>query len=329
MTLNLDTSSTPIRSARAGHAHTTLKISPATPVIGAEVTGIDLRQELDGDTVAQLRAALLKHKVLAFRDQPITPEEQIKFSRYFGPVTPAHPITNGLRELPELKVNNLRESKAEYASRQITVDNPLYVPRQRRTRTGWHVDITFVANPASISLLRGYEIPAFGGDTLFANLEALYESLSPSLRTYLDTLQAIHVRADRDPEPRFDGRAPGPFASIHPLVTIHPETGKKILFLSGFIQAIHGLRPTESDALLDLLNDELSGRADLQYRYRWTQDSIVVWDNRAVAHAGPVDAAHIEGNRIVHRTTIGGELTRGPDGFVSRPLVGELFNTIS
>jgi taurine dioxygenase len=328
MTLHLDTSS-PIRSARAGQAPSTLKIAPATPIIGAEVSGIDLRQELDPATVAQLRAALLQHKVLAFRDQPITPEQQIKFSRYFGPVTPAHPITNGLRELPELKVNNLRESKAEYASRSITVDNPLYVPRQRRTRTGWHVDITFVANPAAISLLRGYEIPAFGGDTLFANLEALYETLSPSLRGYLDTLQAVHVRSDRDPEPRFDGRAPGPFASLHPLVTVHPETGKKVLFLSGFIQAVHCVHPAESDALLNFLNEELSGRVELQYRYRWTQDSLVVWDNRAVAHAGPVDAAHITGNRIVHRTTIGGELTHGPDGFESRQLVGELFNTIS
>jgi taurine dioxygenase len=141
-------------------------------------------------------------------------------------------------------------------------------------------------------------------------------------------LQAIHVRADRDPEPRFDGRAPGPFASLHPLVRVHPETGKKVLFLSGFIQAIHGLRARESDALLEFLNDELSGRLDLQARYHWTKDSIAVWDNRAVAHAGPVDGKLIQGNRIVHRTTIAGELTRGPDGFVSRPLVGELFNTI-
>jgi taurine dioxygenase len=328
MTLNLDPNQS-ARSTRARQTHSTLEIEPATPLIGAEVRGIDIAQELSAETVAQLRAALLTHKVLFFRDQPISAEQQVRFSRYFGPVTPAHPITNGLRELPELKVNNLQESKLEYAVRGITVDNPLYVPRQRRTLTGWHIDITFVANPAAISLLRGIEVPAFGGDTLFANLEALYESLSPALRSFLDTLQAIHVRADRNPAQRFDGREPGPFASLHPLVTIHPETGKKILFLSGFIQAIHGLRPTESDALLELLNDELSGRAELHFRYRWTPDSIVVWDNRAVTHAGPVDAAHIEGNRIVHRTTVGGELTRGPDGFVSRPLVGELFNTIS
>jgi taurine dioxygenase len=329
MTLNLEQPTTPTRSVRTSASPSALKVAPVTPLIGAEVSGVDLREPLNGETVAQLRAALLQHKVLIFRDQPIDAEQQVRFSRYFGPVTPAHPITNGLPELPELKVNNLQTSRQEYAALGVTVNTPLYVPRQRRTRTGWHIDITFVANPAAISLLRGVEIPAFGGDTLFANLEALYESLSPSLRAFLDTLQAIHVRADRDPAPRFDGRAPGPFASLHPLVTVHPETGKKVLFLSGFILAIHGLQPTESDALLDLLNGELTGRVELQLRHRWTQDSLVVWDNRAVTHAGPVDGPLIQGNRVVHRTTIGGELTRGPDGFVSRPLVGELFNTIS
>ncbi|MET0390117.1 MAG: TauD/TfdA family dioxygenase [Polyangiales bacterium] len=329
MTLNVEQSAPASRAVRSQKLPAALEVHPVTPLIGAEVTGIDLREELSAETVAALRAKLLQHKVLIFRDQPITPEQQVRFTRYFGPVTPAHPITNGQRELPELKVNNLLESRSEYASRDISVEQPLRTPRRRFTRTGWHIDITFVANPASITLLRGVEIPAYGGDTLFANLEGLYELLSPSLQRFLDGLQAIHVRADHNPEPRFDGREPGPFAALHPLVTIHPETGKKVLFLSGFIQAIHGLRPSESDALLGYLNDELSGRVELQLRYRWTKDSIAVWDNRVVTHAGPVDGALIQGNRIVHRTTVGGELTRGPDGFVSRPLVGELFNTIS
>jgi alpha-ketoglutarate-dependent taurine dioxygenase len=223
----------------------------------------------------------------------------------------------------------LIESRNEYASREVTVDDPLRKVGRARTRIGWHIDITFVANPAAVSLLRGVEIPQHGGDTLFANLEALYAGLSPALQSFLDGLQAIHVRSDHEPAPRFDGRAPGPFAALHPLVRVHPETGKKVLFLSGFIQAIHGLRPRESNALLDFLNDELTGRVDLQIRQRWTQDSIVVWDNRAVTHAGPVDGPLIQGNRVVHRTTVAGELTQGPDGFTSRPLVGELFNSIS
>ena len=110
---------------------------------------------------------------------------------------------------------------------------------------------------------------------------------------------------------------------------VHPETGKKHLFLAtGFVKAIHGLRPRESAALLDFLNAELEGRADLHARVRWNQGDLVVWDNRAVAHAGPIDPKYIAGERIVHRTTVEGDLPQGPDGFVSRSLHGEQFNTL-
>jgi alpha-ketoglutarate-dependent sulfate ester dioxygenase len=312
---------------------TKLGFRPITPITGAEVSGVDLRRDLDGDTVKALRKALLKYKVLVFRGQAIDDAQQIRFSRYFGRVTPAHPITNGLPDQPQIKRNVLSEGGDEYAGFNVTVDHPLRRAGGPRLRADWHIDITFVANPASISFLRGVEIPAVGGDTLFANLEALYEALSPSLRGWLDTLQAIHARDDaavgRPPKPRFDGREPGPFAALHPLVRLHPETGKKHLFLaSGFIKAIDGLRAAEGAAILNYLNEELAGRADLQARVRWEQDTLVVWDNRAVAHAGPIDAKLIDGERIVHRTTVEGDLPEGPDGFVSRPLVGELFNTI-
>jgi alpha-ketoglutarate-dependent sulfate ester dioxygenase len=281
-----------------------------------------------------VRKALLDHKVLVFRDQQIDDEQQIAFSRTFGRVTPAHPIRNGLAEAPEIMENILTRDGAEYAGFDLDIDHPLRPAVRPRGRVGWHIDITFVANPTSVTLLRGIEIPDAGGDTVFANLEALYESLSPSLRAWLDTLQAIHVRDDaavgRPPAPRFDGREAGPFAALHPLVRIHPDTGRKHLFLAAsFVKAIHGLRPRESAALLDYLNDELAGRADLHARVRWNEGDLVVWDNRAVAHAGPIDPKFIKGERIVHRTTVEGDLPRGPDGFVSRSLVGELFNTLS
>jgi taurine dioxygenase len=309
-----------------------LTLQPLTPITGAEVGGVDLRAELDPPTVKAIRDALLRHKVLVFRDQPLTDAQQVRFSRYFGRVTPAHPITNGLPEQPEIKRNVLSHG-GEYTAFDVSVDHPLRRAGGPKLRAGWHIDITFVANPNSITFLRGVEIPPVGGDTLFANLEALYEGLSPSLRGYLDTLQAIHARDDaavgRPPAPRFDGREPGPFASLHPLVRVHPETGRKHLFLaSGFIKAIHSLRAGESTALLAYLNDELAARADLQARVRWEPDTLVIWDNRAVAHAGPIDGKLIQGERIVHRTTVEGDLPKGPDGFVSRPLVGELFNTI-
>jgi alpha-ketoglutarate-dependent taurine dioxygenase len=310
-----------------------LALRPITPITGAEVSGVDLSRELDRTTVGSIRQALLKHKVLVFHDQDLTDAEQIRFSRYFGQVTPAHPVTNGLREAPEIKQNILTRDRDEYAPFDLDIDHPLRPNLRPRAPVGWHIDITFVANPNSVTFLRAVQIPSVGGDTLFANLEALYESLSPSLRGYLDTLQAIHVRDDaavgRPPAPRFDGREPGPFAALHPLVRVHPETGKKHLFLAtGFVKAIAGLRARESAALLDFLNAELAGRADLHARVRWSPGALVVWDNRAVAHAGPIDGKYIEGERIVHRTTIEGDLPRGPDGFTSRQLHGELFNTI-
>ena len=273
-----------------------LRFHPATALIGADVTGIDLRNELDPGTVARLREGLLKHKVLFFRRQAIDDVQQIRFTRYFGAVTPAHPITNGLEELPEIKVNKLFGGIQEYASFRLDVDNPLRPLSHSRKARGWHIDITFVANPAAITVLRGVEILSYGGDTVWTDLEALYDGLSAPLKGFLDGLQAIHVRDDAanglPRPPRFDGRPPGPFASLHPLVRVHPETGRKSLFLStGFVKAIDGLQPSES--------------------------------------AGPVDGPHLKEQRIVHRTTVGGDLPRGPNGFVSRPLIGELFNTIS
>jgi taurine dioxygenase len=313
---------------------TRFSVRAITPITGADVTGLDLRRELDAPTVGAIRTALLQHKVLVFRDQDIDDAQQIRFSRYFGRVTPAHPITNGLVDHPEIKENILSRDAGEYAGYDVSAAHPLRPAARPRSRAGWHIDITFVANPNSITFLRSVVAPEAGGDTLFVNLEALYESLSPPLRAWLDTLQALHARDDaavgRPPEPRLDGREPGPFASLHPLVRVHPETGRKHLFLaSGFVKAIEGLRPRESAALLDFLNEELAGRADLQARVRWNEGDLVVWDNRAVAHAGPIDAKFIQGERIVHRTTVEGDLPRGPDGFVSRPLVGELFNTLS
>jgi taurine dioxygenase len=317
----------------AARPATRLRVRPLTPLLGADVYGLDLRRPLDATTQTAIREALLKHKVLVFRDQAINDEQQTAFSRIFGRVTPAHPIRNGLVESPEIMENILTRDRDEYAGFDLDLEHPLRPALRPRGRVGWHIDITFVANPTSVTLLRGVQIPEVGGDTLFVNLAALYQSLSPSLRGWLDTLQAIHVRDDaavgRPPAPRFDGREPGPFAALHPLVRVHPETGEKHLFLAtSFTKAIHGLRPRESANLIDYLNDELAGRTDLQARVRWEEGDLVVWDNRAVAHAGPVDPKFIQGERVVHRTTVEGDLPKGPDGFVSRPLVGELFNTL-
>lgn len=305
-------------------------ITPTGPVIGAEVRGIDLRDTLDGPTIEGLRQALLRHKVLFFRDQPLNDAEQVRFSRYFGQITPAHPIKNGLSEQPEIMENvkslgPLRQNVLNEVEQQQLRANS----RHFRSR-GWHTDITFVANPTSISFLRGIETPAFGGDTAWVDLEALYESLSEPLRVFLDGLTAIHGRDDArigfPHPPRQDGRYNGAFLAEHPLVRIHPETGRRSLFLSpGFIRYIPALRPGESDTLLSFLIEELAGRIDLQARFHWTAHSLAVWDNRATAHWGPVDDPYFSNERIVRRTTVDPDLALGPDGFQSRQILGESF----
>ena len=127
---------------------------------------------------------------------------------------------------------------------------------------------------------------------------------------------------------RKDGRSAGPFVSLHPLVRVHPETGEKLLFLNpGTTSHIVGLKEPESQAILDLLYHELV-RPEYAVRFRWQPGSLVVWDNQAVAHAGPIDYAHFDLPRIVRRITVAGELPKGPDGFRSQALEGELFGVI-
>jgi taurine dioxygenase len=307
-----------------------ISFRPLTPITGAEVKGADLAVDLQPTVVAHLREALLRYKVLVFRDQPMDDARQVALTDAFGGATAAHPIANGLRDAPAVLRTVLSADRPGLVESEVGLDHPLRGTAPRRLRTEWHIDSTFVANPTAISILRGVEIPPTGGDTLFANLEALYAGLSPSLRGYLDTLQAIHSRHNPSPLPRFDGKSAGPFVALHPLVRVHPETEvRSLLVTSVFLQAIRGLKPRESAALLDFLLDELAGRDEIHARVRWDQDTLVMWDNRAVAHAGPVDGLMFEEERIVHRTTVVGDLPCGPDGFVSRALMGNLFEAIA
>ena len=302
-------------------------VEPVTPLIGAEISGVDLRQPLDQAALEEIHAALMQWRVIFFRDQDISNEQLKAFGRAFGPLTPAHPISNGLEQHPEI----WERAADEYRTRRTRSDTRPPGRQPPRDYKGWHIDITFVANPNRYSILHGVSIPPYGGDTLFANLAAAYEGLSPKIRALIDDLQAVHQTSGYDSEtrePRRDGRSTGPFVSLHPLVRIHPETGERILFFNpGTVTHVVGLKERESQALLDLLFHEVT-RPEYAVRFRWAPKSLVVWDNQAVAHAGPIDYAHFDLPRVVRRITVAGELPVGPDGFTSRPLEGELFNVI-
>jgi len=304
-----------------------LVIEPATPVIGAEISGVDLSRPLDPATQAEIHHALLKWRVLFFRDQDLTNDQLKAFGRQFGPLTPAHPISEGLDDHPEIWERKIEE----YRTRRAERDTAPASAKPPRDYKGWHIDITFVANPNRYSILYGVEIPPYGGDTIFTSLIAAYDGLSPPIKRLIDDLQAVHQTSsyDRgDRKPRKDGRATGPFVSLHPLVRIHPETGEKLVFLNaGTTTHIPGLKEPESQAILDLLFHEVT-RPEYQVRFRWQPKSLVVWDNQAVSHAGPIDYAQFSLGRTVRRITVAGDLPEGPDGFRSRPLEGELFNVI-
>ncbi|MFO1013566.1 MAG: TauD/TfdA family dioxygenase [Caulobacteraceae bacterium] len=310
-------------------ANPRLTIEPVTPLIGAEISGVDLSQPLDAETIAEIRHAVSKWRLVFFRDQKLTNDQLKAFGRTFGPLTPAHPISEGLDDHPEIWERQVDE----YRTRRTENDNLPPGARKPRDYKGWHIDITFVANPNAYTILYGTQIPAFGGDTLFANLVAAYEGLSPPIQHLIDGLRAVHQTSGydgggRETKIRKDGRKAGPFVSLHPLVRVHPETGEKVLFLNpGTVTHIPGLKERESTALLDLLYSELT-RPEYAARLRWRPNTLAVWDNQAVAHAGPIDYAHFDLPRVVRRVTVAGELPKGPDGFQSRPLEGELFNTL-
>lgn len=299
---------------------TLLDIRPVTPLIGAEVRGVDLRQPLDEQTRAAIYEAFLAWKVLFFRDQDITPEQQKGFAANFGEITVAHPSAKGLADHPEIWERYASDYRENHElDLRASVDPP-------REYYGWHIDITFVANPAKASILWGKVIPPYGGDTLWSNLVAAYEGLSPALRGFIDNLQAVHgSRGGYERQETDKRKATGPLVAVHALVRVHPETGQKALFLNpGTTSHIVGLRARESQKLLEVLIEEVT-RARYQVRFHWEPHSVAFWDNRVTAHVGPVDYDFFDFPRTVNRVTLAGDLPVGPDGFTSYPLEGELF----
>ncbi len=301
-----------------------LTVRPLTPVIGAEVSGLDLSRPLSPAEIAEIHQAILDWKVVFFRDQEISDEQQLAFGRQFGPLTPAHPISLGMPEHPEI----WQRHAEDYTTRHRP-DRSIATAKPPRDYKGWHIDITFVANPNKFSILRGVEIPPYGGDTLWSNLEAVYEGLSPKIQQLIDGLQWVSRAGNYDAGPSREGRRNiGPLSALHPVVRVHPDTGRKHLFISPGASHIIGLKERESQTLIDLLAEEIT-RPEYQVRFHWSPHAIAMWDNRAAAHAGPIDYAHFAAPRIVRRITVAGDLPRGPDGFESRPLEGELFGVIA
>lgn len=259
-----------------------------SPAIGAEIHGVDLREELSDNVITAIRQALLDHRVIFFRDQDISAQQHIAFARRFGALE-IHPATPKDQPDPEI----LRIAHG---------------PKSRGSENFWHSDVTWRAEPSLGSILRAIEVPAVGGDTLFASMDAAYDALSPAMQEWVCTLAAVHdisrVFAKKLKTSREELLTQYPLQE-HPVVRTHPETGRRTLYVNtAFTSHIMGLSKKESDWLLDHLYVQ-AALPEHQCRFRWAANSIAFWDNRACQHYAASD--YFPAVRVMERVTIAGD----------------------
>jgi taurine dioxygenase len=268
-----------------------LDVTPVSTVLGAVVSGVDLADDLDDGTVAGIRKALLDHKVLFFHDQHLDPVTQVALGRRFGETTEAHPVEPAVEGHPEvLELDSEAGARADI----------------------WHTDLTFQEEPPLGAILHAVEIPEVGGDTLWADMAAAYDALSPSLRSFLDGLTATHTpnkadgyfaQRDTTKGDKATKTAQAP-PMQHPVVRVHPETGRPSLFVNPlFTLKIDGLRRRESDALLDLVQ-QVATQPEHVVRWRWRAGDVGFWDNRCTMHYALLDYT---ARRRMERVAIAGD----------------------
>ncbi|MBK8332735.1 MAG: TauD/TfdA family dioxygenase [Acidimicrobiaceae bacterium] len=280
-------------------------LTPITGTFGAELSGERVADGIDG---AWLSRQLVDHRLLVLRDQHLTHAQQVQLARALGEPTPAHPVVPGHPDHPEI----------------LVLDGA-----QGGRNARWHTDVTFMPAPPAASVLVGDVMPAFGGDTMWADTRTAYERLSPAVQAAIDTLEAVHrisplaywgepfdTALGRDDAQRlFDDAAKVP-PVIHPVVRVHPTTGRKNLFVNpGFTTHIVGLSRIESEGLLRLLYEHAT-QPELVLRHRWRAGDVVIWDNRATMHYAVDDYGAAQ--RCMRRVTIRGTTPVGPSGAESR-----------
>ncbi len=299
----------------------TIQVDPLSIHIGATISGVDLQSPLSPQQVAEIRAALVQWKVIFFRDQPLTHDQQITFARQFGDTTPGHVVYGNTDTHPEI-----------YAVAKNRKANRFQGEVMYRAWSGWHADITAAINPPFASILRGDVVPPFGGDTQWTNLAAAYDALSPAMREFLDGLRGLHRFA---PPPGVDASdeyrelmRKRTLVTEHPLIRVHPESGERVLYVSpSFLKSIVGLTPRESQGLLEILWEH-AVRPEFTVRFKWEPGSIAFWDNRSAAHLAPRDIFDSEFDRQFYRVTLLGDVPVGVDGKPSTALEGDPIEAI-
>ncbi|MFT8676614.1 MAG: taurine dioxygenase [Acetobacter sp.] len=275
-------------------------VRPLSPAIGAVVEGLDLARPLAQKDLATVRDLLLRHQVLFFRNQDLSPQAQRDFAAAFGPlhIHPVYPTVPGVPEaiLLDTDRNDLK-------------DNAL-----------WHTDVTFSPTPPLGSVLAARLLPPSGGDTLWASGTAAWRALSSGMKQRLEGLVAVHEFTRSFPLSRFgrteaekrdwmQARANCPPVE-HPVIRVHPETGERAIFVNqGFTTEICGLEPEESASLLNFLFQHVT-RPEFSLRWSWQEGDVAFWDNRVTQHYAVDD--YRPHRRIMHRVTIEGDRPIGP-----------------
>ena len=264
-----------------------ITVSPLTPAIGAEIENIDLRQT-SSDDIADIRAALLEHKVVFFRDQTLTQAEHISFAREFGDLE-IHPATPKSQSNPE-------------------VLHIAHGPESKGKENFWHSDVTWREKPSLGSILKAVEVPAVGGDTLFANMVMAYELLPDDIKEVITGRVAVHdiarVFAGRLNKSAEELRERYP-PMEHPIVRTHPETGESVLYVNtAFTSHIKDMEEGDSARLLRKLY-RTAANPEIQCRFRWQPGSLAFWDNRASQHFASSD--YFPQVRKMERVTIAGD----------------------
>ena len=306
MTIELD------RSAATRNHGSPLTVNRLGARIGARIDGVRLGPDLDSDALARIRAALLEHKVVFFRDQHLDDAEHIAFAEQMGELTTAHPTVN----TGSARVLSLAGDKGMAAN-------------------SWHTDVTFVDRVPAISILRGVTIPPYGGSTVWANTAAAYDALPGPLRALVDELWAVHTndydyaadtehgdeksRAEEEVFSREEFISTT-YETQHPVVRVHPETGERSLVLGHFVKKFLGLNTAESHALFNLLQARVT-RLENTTRWTWQQGDVAMWDNRATQHYAVADFG--QQRREVRRVTVAGDVPVSIDGRRSVVLEGD------
>lgn len=277
--------------------------------IGARVEGIRLSDDVDRATVAAVNAALLEHKVIFFRGQDdLDDDGQAAFARRLGTPTASHPTvtSRGTKVLPI-------DSRYDKAN-------------------SWHTDVTFVDRIPKASILRAVTLPEYGGTTTWASTEAAYDQLPEALRALAENLWAVHtnqydyIRSDAGGATTIEERQyrdefiSDYYETEHPVVRVHPETGRRVLLLGGFVKKFVGLGAGESATLLSLLQDRVT-KLENTIRWNWKAGDVAMWDNRATQHYAVSD--YDDQYRRLSRVTLAGDIPVDVHGASSRVVAGD------